>query len=464
MKVLFVAPECGPIIKVGGLANVIESLSKALKNLGADVKIVIPKYEVVNGKKWNLEKVSSFYLDKEKINIWQGLLSSDIVIYFLENKNYLGKQKIYPSIEDFESFEKFLFFSKAVLEIFPKIGWKPDILHCNEWETAFIAPLLKIKNQKSKIKTILTIHNLSVQGKWNAKDIFRFLNLKGNEIESLKIRDGDGDFNLLQQGILNVDFLTTVSPTYAKEILTKEQGFGLEKDLKKRKIVGILNGIDTEFFNPKTDKNLKTNYSLENVEKKIENKIELQKILKFKKDEKTPLLSFIGRLTLQKGIDLFKNAVPKLVKKNLQIVFLGTGEKKYEEMLSRFQKKYPKNVSVHIEFNETLGQKIYGGSDIILIPSLFEPCGLVQMIAQRYGTIPVARKTGGLADTIEDNKTGFLFKEFKWESFLNTIEKCLNVFQDKKKWGKIVKRAMRKDFSWKKSAKEYLKIYQNLIR
>ena len=467
MKILFVATECAPILKVGGLGDFIGSLPKALKDFGLDVRLVIPFPEKIQREKLNFNLISDFYFKKGRILIWQTFLpKTEIPIFLLENKKYLTPGEIYPQINDFKSFRKFLFFSNAILEIFPKIGWEPEVLHCNEWETAFVAPLLKIKNQKSKIKTLLTIHNLSVQGKWNAKEIFQFLNLKGDEIKSLKERGKNGDFNILQQGILNSDILTTVSPTYAKEILTKEHGAGLEEILKKnkRKIFGILNGIDTEIFDPKTDKNLKVNYSFKNIEKKIENKIGLQKISNLPKSPEIPLTGFIGRLIAQKGLDLFEKVIPKLVRKNLQIVFLGTGEKKCEEMLSQFSRKYPKNISANIKFDPVLAQKIYGGCDIILIPSLFEPCGLVQMIAQRYGTIPIARKTGGLADTIEDGKTGFLFERFKPESFLKAIERCLKVFQDKKEWQRMVKKVMAKDFSWKKSAKEYFKFYQKLIR
>ena len=466
MKILFVASECAPVLKVGGLGDFIGSLPKVLKDFGLDVRVVIPFPEKIQREKLNFNLISDFYFKKGRILIWQTFLpKTEIPIFLLENKKYLTPGEIYPQINDFKSFRKFLFFSNAILEIFPKIGWEPEVLHCNEWETAFVAPLLKIKNQKLKIKTLLTIHNLSIQGKWNAKEIFQFLNLKGKEIKSLKERDKDGDFNILQQGILNSDILTTVSPTYAKEILTKEYGEGLEEILKKnkRKLFGILNGIDTEIFDPETDKNLKVNYPLKNIEREIENKIELQEILNLPKNPEIPLIGFIGRLIAQKGLDLFEKVIPDLIRLNVEIVFLGIGKEKYEKMLIDFSKKYPKNISTNIKFDSALAQKIYGGCDIILIPSLFEPCGLVQMIAQRYGTIPIARKTGGLADTIEDEKTGFLFERFNPESFLKAIERCLKVFQDKKEWQRMIKKAMAKDFSWKKSAKEYLKLYQKLI-
>lgn len=464
MKVLFVASECAPFAKVGGLADVIGSLSKELVKLGLDLRIIIPKYEIINEKDWNLKFVLDFEIDKEKVLLWEAFLpKSKVLVYFLENQNYLTPGEIYPSMNEFRGVAKFLFFSKAVLRIFELINWWPEIIHVHEWESAILPPLIKVF--RMEIKTVLTLHNLSAQGKWSAQEVFEFLNLKGDEIESFKIRDKENNFNILQQGILNADILTTVSPRYKKEILKKEFGEGLEEDLKKRKKVffGILNGIDTEFFNPETDPNLKVNYSKKDFEKKIENKFELQKILGFERKKEIPLMGFIGRLVYQKGIDLFEEIIFDLVKLNCQVVFLGVGEEKYEKMLFDFSKKYPKNISVNLRFDPILAQKIYGGTDIILIPSLFEPCGLVQMIAQRYGTIPVARKVGGLADTVEDGKTGFLFKDFNKNSFLKAIERAIFSFKNEKKWKLMIKKAMEKDFSWEKSAKEYFKIYQKLV-
>lgn len=465
MKILFTTSELTPIIKVGGLADVAASLTKALKKMGLDVRICLPKYSQIQTKNLKLHLIAKdIKVNKENVNLYLAKLRDfGVPLYLIENKNYFEDARdseIYLDTFNFKGIQRFLFFSQAALKIFPYLNWKADVIHCNDWETAFIPVFLKLKEEK--IKTILTLHNLSAQGKWNSKDIFDFLNLKGKELETLEIRDKDDDFNLLQQGIFNANFLTTVSPTYKKEILTKEYGEGLEKDLRKnkKKLFGILNGIDTEILNPETDIYLKTNYSLNNLERKTENKIELQEILNLPKDQKNPLMGFIGRLVPQKGIDLFEKIIPDLVKMNSQIIFLGVGEKKFEEMILNFAKKYPKNVSANIKFDSVLAQKIYGGCDIILIPSFFEPCGLIQMIAQRYGTIPIARKTGGLADTIEDGKTGFLFKQYNAEKFLKAIKRCLKLFQDKKSWQKLVKRAMSKDFSWEKSAKEYLRLYQ----
>ena len=246
--------------------------------------------------------------------------------------------------------------------------------------------------------------------------------------------------------------------------MTKEYGEGLEESISKRKkeLFGILNGIDKKRFNPETDLDLKTNYSYKNLEKKIENKIELQEILNFRKDPRIPLLAFIGRLTPQKGIDLIIEIIPELIKIGCQLVILGVGMPDYEKKLLEISQKYPQKISTQIKFDPVLAQKIYAGADIFLLPSKFEPCGLVQIIAMRYGTIPIARKTGGLADTIENGKTGFLFEKYDLTTFFRTIKKALNLYQDKREWQKLMKVAMKKDFSWQKSAIEYLKLYKIL--
>ena len=481
MRVLFVASECSPFAKVGGLGDVVGSLPKALKELGVDVRICLPKYQIIDLKKYRFELISrEVPVKNEKVNLYKGFLpESEVILYLLENEKYFGENGVYHNLFSFKGIQRFLFFSQAVLEIFSNFKWSPQIIHCNEWHTAILPVLakLQVKNLKYapyrnkvsgagfKVKSLLTIHNLSNQGKWNEKEIFNFLSLKGNEMESLRIRDKDSDFNILQQGILNADLLNTVSPTYAKEILIKEYGEGLEDSLLRRKkeLFGILNGIDKKKFNPETDLELKTNYSLKNLDRKIENKIHLQEILNFEKNPEIPLLAFIGRLDLQKGVDLIIEIIPELIKLGCQLLILGVGSPEYEKKLLEFSQKYPQNILAQIKFDSVLAQKIYGGADIILIPSKFEPCGLVQMIAMRYGTIPVARKTGGLVDTIEDREIGFLFKEYQGEAFLKTIKKVLNLYQAKEEWQKLIREAMKKDFSWTRSAKEYLQLYKKLL-
>ena len=537
LKVLFVASECTPIAKVGGLGDVIGSLPKALKELGVDVRICLPKYQIIDLKKPStrakprargelgsglsrtelrsssglgaglvphrpaLSKgcgagagykfdlvVRDIKVKGERVNIYQGFLPESeprslrgrVPVYLLENEKYFGENEIYPDLLSFQGIQRFLFFPQAVLEIFSTFKWSPQAIHCHDWHTAILPLLakLQVKSQKHtpyrnevsgsglKVESLLTIHNLSNQGKWNPKEILDFLNLRGNELPTLKLRDKNGDFNVLQQGIFNADLLNTVSPTYAKEILTKEYGEGLEESLfaRKKELFGILNGIDEKKFNPKTDPDLKANYSLKNLEKKIENKTHLQEILNFKKSPETPLLAFIGRLDLQKGIDLIIEVIPELIKINCQLINLGVGSSYFEKKLLEFSQKYPQNISSQIKFDPILAQKIYAGADIILMPSKFEPCGLVQMIAITYGTIPIARQTGGLADTIEDDKTGFLFKEYKGIAFLETIKRALKLYQDKEKWQSLMKNAMEKDFSWKISAQKYLKLYQKLLK
>jgi len=466
LKILFVASECTPIAKVGGLGDVIGALPKALTELGLDVRIVIPKYRIIDENKYNFKLIASKIKKKEEfINIYQGFLpDSKVPVYLLENEKYFGENGVYSHISSFDGIERFLFFSETILDIFSYIKWFPQIIHCHDWETAIIPLLLKLKGEK-KIRTLLTIHNLAIQGKWNSQDVFRFLNLKRSGIETLQFRDKDKDFNILQQGILNADLLNTVSSTYRKEIITKKYGKGLEIFLRQRKnsLLGILNGIDFVRFNPETDLDIKENYSLINFEKKNRNKIELQKIFKLPEKKNALLFSFIGRLDPQKGIDLVIKIMPNLVKSDCQLVILGKGGEEYEKELQELAKKYPKNISVYIKFDPVLAQKIYAGSDIFLMPSKFEPCGLGQMIAMRYGAIPIVRETGGLADTVIQRKTGFLFKQYNSRALLKIINEALKVYKNKKEWLKIIKRAMKENFSWKMSAKEYLSLYKKLL-
>ena len=474
MKILFIASECAPIAKVGGLGDIIGTLPKAIKELGIDVRIALPKYSIIEEEKYNFVLVAKeVKLKGETVNIFKGFLAeSQVPIYLIENKRYFGENDIYfertAFAGSFKEIERFLFFSKAILEIFPKIKWTPQIIHCHDWHTAILPVLLKLqpKNQKCKVKTLLTIHNLANQGKWNAKEILDFLGLKGNEIESLKVRDKNDDFNIFQQGILTADILNTVSPTYSREILTKEYGAGLNKELKTRKnsLYGILNGIDVDFFNPETDPNIKVNYSFKNFQKKIENKLKLQEIVGFPKNKNTPLIGFVNRLTSQKGVDLIIDIIPELVKMGIQLIILGVGLAGYEKKLGELEKKYPKNISSQIKFDPILAQRIYAGCDIFLMPSQFEPCGLGQMIALRYGTIPIVRRTGGLADTVKNKINGFVFEKYKSEALLGVLKESLKCYQKQKNWNEIVKRAMSGDFSWQKSALEYLKLYNKLVK
>lgn len=473
MKILFVASECSPIAKVGGLGDVIGSLPKALKALDVDVRICLPKYQIIDEKKYHFDLIAQkIKFKNELISIYRGFLPrSTVPVYLLENEKYFGENGVYLAktafVDSFKEIQRFLFFSQAIPEIFKFLEWQPQIIHCQDWHTAILPVLVKLnpKSETSNLKSILTIHNLANQGKWVASEVLSFLGLKGDEAESLKIRDKDGNISIFEQGILHADILNTVSQNYAQEIKTKEFGEGLEDDLIKRQndLFGIINGIDYERFNPETDPDIKMNYSFNSLEKRTGNKIDLQKLLGFPQDSKIPLLGIINRLTPQKGVDLVIGIIPELVKLNCQLVVLGVGEDIYEKKILEFSQKYPQNISSQIKFDPVLAQKIYAGSDIFLMPSKFEPCGLGQMIAMRYGSIPIVRKTGGLAETVENQKTGFVFEDYNPSALLKVIHESLKIYQNKKEWSEMIKRTMKKDFSWEVSAKEYLSLYKKLL-
>jgi starch synthase len=473
MKLLFVASECTPIAKVGGLGDVIGALPKALAELGLDVRIALPKYKIIDEKKYPFRLITSrIKIKNDLINIYQGFLpDSKVPVYLLENEKYFGEDGVYLAksafVDSFKEIQRFLFFSQAIPEIFKSLDWQPQIIHCQDWHTAILPVLVKLnpKSEISNLKSVLTIHNLANQGKWAADEVLSFLNLKGDEFESLKKIDKKGNLSIFQQGILNADILNTVSQNYAQEIKTKEFGEGLEQDLIKREndLFGIINGIDCERFNPQTDPDIKMNYSFNSLERRTENKIDLQKILKLPENQQLPLLGIINRLTSQKGVDLVIGIIPGLIKLNCQLVVLGVGEDIYEKKLLEFSKKYPQNISSQIKFDPVLAQKIYAGVDLFLMPSRFEPCGLGQMIAMRYGSIPIVRKTGGLAETVENQKTGFVFEDYKKDALLKSLMEALDVFSDRNKWKELMKRAMSRDFSWQRSAKKYLELYKKLL-
>jgi starch synthase len=351
------------------------------------------------------------------------------------------------------------------LETSKKLNFKPDIIHANDWHVALTADLIKTINQKNdffnKTKILYTIHNLASQGKAKA-NIIGYTKINP-ELPIIKVDARDGDINFMIQGILGSDLINTVSPTYAKEILDHYLGAGLENILAKRKkqLYGIINGIDADFFNPETDNLINQKYSLKNLEKKIANKLALQKQLGLPVDKNIALIGLVSRLVWQKGLDLMTENFSRL---NCQFIFLGTGQPKLEQQLLNLAKKFPKQFSAQIKFDEKIAHEIYAGSDIFLMPSRFEPCGLGQMIAMRYGTVPVVRATGGLADTV-NKKTGFSFKKYSSEELYKIIDEALTVYyKNKKLWRQLKINGMKKNFSWDKPAKEYLKLYKKLLK
>ncbi|MCK4540089.1 glycogen synthase, partial [Candidatus Parcubacteria bacterium] len=465
IKVLMATAELAPFAKVGGLGDVTASLPLAIKKLGVDARVIMPLYGSVDRKKYKLKKI---YSDLEipsgrvmiKINIWQSFLpGSKVLVYFIDAPDYFKYGDVYAPGDNSE---RFLFFSYASLFCLPAIKFQPDIVHCHDSHTALIPDMLKVSNFEylENIKTLYTIHNFRYQGKTRPLAL-RTGNLHKNSLKVLTRDVSNGDINFMVQGVLNADLINTVSPTYAREITTSAYGATLERIIKKRKddLYGIINGIDMDFFNPAKDKYISENYSCRSVNKKIKNKLALQKRLGLSEDKDKAVVGLVSRLAWQKGIDLITDEFAKL---NCQFVFLGTGDKKYEEHLIKFAKNNSKQISAQIKFEIKLAQEIYAGSDIFLMPSRFEPCGLGQMIAMRYGTIPVARATGGLVDTINE-KNGFLFKNVDSEEFYNCLKGTLDIYYNKKdKWREIQKNGMMADFSWNRSAKEYLKLYKKL--
>ena len=478
-KIVFAAAELTPIAKVGGLADVIGSLPIALKEVGADVVVMLPNHEQI---KLPMKKIGTFPVtfakQPEKYSVFLTKIpQSQVPLYLISNPKYIDKGKVYEGklkdpvthkiISKDPNRVKFLFFSAATADFVINQMEGRRLFHCHDWHVAGIPLILKSEGIKN-IKVLLSIHNVAMHGK-TQKRIFDFLGVDYKKIPSLNKKSQK--INLIKQAVLNSNLINTVSPTYAKEMLTKEYGEKLDDVLKKRKkdLYGILNGIDLHHFNPQTDSRIAYKYSHKNLNKKLLNKTDLQKICKFKRDKNIPVMGYVSRLTNQKGPELVVSAVKRLVNKyDFQVALLGTGDPSYEKAFRDLAKKYPRQVAAFTKFDAVLAQKIYAGSDMFLMPSRFEPCGLGQMIAMRYGSVPVVRATGGLKDTVVNynpqKKTGdgFVFTKYRVKDFQKAIEKALKIYQDHEDWHRLTIKIMKNDFSWTVSAKEYIKLYKKL--
>ncbi|MDD4902439.1 MAG: glycogen/starch synthase [Patescibacteria group bacterium] len=472
IKVLMVASEAAPIVKVGGLGDVIGSLPAALAKLGCEVRIIIPLSLGVDKEKYRLKKICSglkinFSGKSFAVDLWETRSAvPGAIVYLVENDHYFGREAVYPAsslASDASLAEKFLFFELAALESLPVLKFIPDIIHCHDFFSGLIPVLLKMeKFQRLKnIKTLYTIHNFEHQGKVVPK-LLELGDLHPDKLASLARDAADGDINFMVQGIINADLVNTVSPAYAREILTGEYSAGLGKITKayRRKIFGVLNGIDTDFFNPSTDKLIKQRYSAKDLEKKTVNKLFLQKKLGLPADGKIPVVAMISRLSDQKGWELITE---KLIEQDCQFVFLGEGDQRYADLLADLEKNHPEKVRSIIGFEPVLANQIYAAADIFLVPSRFEPCGLTQMISARYGTVIVARATGGLKDTVTPD-IGFTFKDFSAPALFLTLKKALDCYwYQPKKWLKLKNNCLKKDFSWSKTARGYLHLYKKLV-
>lgn len=478
-KVLFVASECVPFVKTGGLADVVGSLPRYFDQERYEVRVIVPNYLcIAPAWKEKMNFVTSFYMDMAWRSQYVGILEmmyEGILYYFIDNEYYFAGDRPYGYIH--EDVEKFAFFSKAALSILPVVDFQPDIVHCHDWQTGLVPVYLKDSFHQGEfyanMKSIMTIHNLKFQGIWNIPAVQDATGLDMSYFTADKL-EAFGDANYLKGGIVYSDYVTTVSRTYAEEIKTPYYGEHLDGLMRARSnsLCGIVNGLDYQEWNPATDQLISKNYSIETFKtEKVKNKLALQKELHLETDKKKMLIGIVSRLTDQKGFDLIDCVMDELCQDEVQIVVLGTGEERYENMFRHFAWKYSNKVAACIYYSNELSHKIYAASDAFLMPSQFEPCGLSQLMSLRYGTLPIVRETGGLKDTVEpynefeETGTGFSFMNYNAHEMLAAIRYAQSVYYDKKRsWNKMVKRAMEMDFSWKNSAKHYEALYDNMIK
>lgn len=474
-NILFVVAECAGFVATGGLAEVAGSLPKAIikANRGYKVKVMMPLYKTIIQK---YKEELKFLGDTTVVLAWRKLYCGIYTItkdkidyYFIDNKYYFDRENIYGHYDDGE---RFAFFSKSIFSSFPIIGFTPDIIHTHDWHTALVNVYLDILYKKQgelmNVKSIFTIHNIEFQGIYDTSFLDDII---GIDSEYREILEYNGLVNFVKGAIVCSDLVSTVSPRYAREITTALYAHGLEHitRINGNKIIGIINGIDDEFFNPNTDEALPYNYNEESFANKQLNKEALQRGLNLTIDANACVICVISRLTNQKGIDLVVDRFHEIMsKENVQFVLLGKGASFYEEKFLEMAKRYPKRVSALIAFDINLSKKIYGSSDFLLMPSKTEPCGLAQMIASRYGTVPIVRATGGLFDTIKDyddgKGNGFAFKEYDSYQMLEKIKEAIFLFNDKERYTQLATKIMGIDFSWNVSAQLYIQKYKDLLK
>ena len=477
-KILFVASEAVPFIKTGGLADVVGSLPKCFDKEYFDVRVMIPKYLCIK-EKWRNEMtyINHFYMDYLGQGRYVGILQyvlDGITYYFIDNEAYFSGDRPYG--DWFYDLEKFSFFCQAALSALPVIGFQPDVVHCHDWQTGLIPVYLKDRFRGGEffrnMKSVITIHNLKFQGVWDVKTIQRFSGLPDYYFAPDKL-EAYKDGNMLKGGIVFADAITTVSQTYAEEIKMPFYGEGLDGLMRARSnsLRGIVNGIDYDDFNPETDKFIAQPYNAKNFRKeKAKNKRALQEQVGLLADDKKFLVGIVSRLTDQKGLDLIQSVMDELCSDDLQLIVLGTGDERYENMFRHYDWKYHDRVSAQIYYSEELSHKIYAGCDAFLMPSAFEPCGLTQLISFRYGTVPIVRETGGLKDTVEPYNEyegkgdGFSFTNYNPWDMMEVINYAkYTYFVHRKEWDEMVARGMQKDFSWDASRYKYEGIYSWLI-
>ena len=472
MKVCFIAAEAAPFVKVGGLGDVIGSLPKALRELGVDARVILPLYSSINRERFGLKYKAYQFVDLGWRHSYCGIFETEVdgvPCYFVDNEQYFNRDSIYGQADDGE---RFAFFSKAALEILPALDFKPDVVNVNDWHTALSVIYLDVlKSREAEfykdMKSVLSIHNIEFQGKFNPYEMGNLFGLENKYFDALIY---NGDVNLLKGAIQLADRVNTVSETYAREILDPYFSYGLDKILtvEQGKLRGILNGIDVDKFNPKTDPMIPVNYDLKTFEDKVQNKLAFQKEMDLEVNADIPLIGMVTRLTHQKGIDLILQASEEILKTGAQLVILGTGDAHYESALRSLEHYRHDRVRSILLFSNEMSAKIYAASDLFLMPSKTEPCGLSQLISMRYGTVPVVHRVGGLRDTVipftgvEGN--GFTFESFQAGDMMDAIYRAVTCFyQSPDEWKQIIKNNLQKDVSWEQSAKKYLDLYHEVV-
>jgi starch synthase len=473
LRVLFIAAEGVPFVKTGGLADVIGALPKALRRLGHDVRVALPLYGRIDPERWGLETLADHLAvpmddTHEQVLVRRGIMADDIPVYFIDAPRYFQRENVYGYTDDGE---RFILFCRAVLEFARQLGWAPDILHCHDWHTAIVPNWTKTLYRDDPVlgdaATVFTIHNLAFQGIFG----YRILEVAGVAEQGFMypaVAELANVVDLMGRGILFADTVSTVSPRYAQEILTPQFGERLDPLLRERRdrLFGILNGIDADEFNPATDPRIAAHFDAFSLEQRPANKRALQQQMHLVADPQIPVIGMISRLADQKGLDLLDQVVIPVIEQGVQLVVTGTGDQHYHQMFQRLAVRYPRQVAVNLTFNAELSQRIYAGSDMFLMPSRFEPCGLSQMLAMRYGSIPIVHRTGGLADTVQqfdpttDTGNGFWFDRYDPFHLFAAIVRALEVYRFTETWQRLMTRAMLADYSWDASAEQYVALYR----
>ena len=489
LNVLFVSSEVDPFAKTGGLADVAGALPQTIRQLDHEIRVIMPRYGSINERKSHLHdmlrlKDIEIPVGKKTFsaNVKSSFISnnhSKVQVYFLDNPNLFGRTGLYGSPETKKDYadndERFIFFSRGILEVLKRLGWAPDIIHCNDWHTGLVPVYLKTLYKDDPFykdtRTVFTVHNMAYQGVFPRSSFDKTL-LPADTFSPAGV-ESHGNLNFLKAGLVYADALTTVSGKYAEEIAESDEfGCGLQDVIRKRKkdLTGILNGVDYSQWDPSADELLPHRYDVRTLDLKAENKKVLCGKMHLPFQEDVPLIGIISRLADQKGFDLIDEVIDQILKLPCQMVVLGTGEKRYHDLFEKAAKKHPQKLAVSLTFNNELAHLIEAGSDIFLMPSRYEPCGLNQIYSLRYGTIPVVRATGGLDDTIQDcgsggaSCTGFKFTGYSSSEMLAAIQRALVAFGDQPTWKKLMKNGMAKDFSWEASAKKYIQLYRSLVK